>query len=127
TREIFIRVSGTDKFTLFDYIREKFTQIHNTFHRLQVSEMIPCVCESCVQDNTQMHFFEYSQLHYFLRQNTYVAQCAISGINVEIQNILNGISAGVRASKLDMRYDYDVFISHSSIDKDIVRQIATDL
>ena len=88
-KEICIRVSGTEKKTLLDKIRDELLRrIHRSYdNRLQYQEFIPCNCLKCT-GNKSPHAYPFNVLQQFCRDKQYDIQCQKSYKMVKVRGLI---------------------------------------
>jgi hypothetical protein len=84
--------------------------------------MVPCNCRECAESETP-HYYEYTHLINGLKKGKKTVECRESFDDVPIWQLLTGIEI----EKEKTQYKWDVFISYSSKDKQIIKKIAADL
>jgi Leucine-rich repeat (LRR) protein/GTPase SAR1 family protein len=90
-KEISIRVAGLQPKSLLENIRREFRKIHDSFHRLDYAEMIPCNCDKC--NRTQApHAYKFKILQQFLADRQSDIQCQKSYKMVNVRRLLHEFS-----------------------------------
>jgi internalin A len=105
-REIQIRVTGFNKRTLLDQIRQKFRDIHTTYDdRLIHEELIPCNCTQCktqLPENRQTYDLK-TLMERLRRGKKMTIDCTKSDEDVNIRTLISDFPDMTRTD----RYDYD--------------------
>ena len=103
-REIQIRVTGYNKRTLLDQIRQKFRDIHATYDdRLTHQELIPCNCTIC-KTHPKLHRYSLKTLERYLNiGRKFTITCDESFEDVNIRNLISDFPDMTRTD----RYDFD--------------------
>ncbi|XZN91424.1 MAG: COR domain-containing protein [Microcoleus sp.] len=88
-KEICIRVSGTQKKTLLDKIRDELLRrIHRSYdNRLKYQEFIPCNCLKCT-GNKSPHAYPFNVLQQFYNDKQYEIQCQTSYKMVNVRGLI---------------------------------------
>lgn len=121
-KKLLVFVNGSQAREYFTIIRKTLQDINDSFEKIDAREMVPCNCRECIPLK-QPYFFEYSFLIRALKKELKDVLCQISLENVSIESLLSGIEVEQRETD----YQWDVFISYSSKDADIVETILDDL
>ena len=103
-REIQIRVTGFNKRTLLDQIRQKFRDIHATYDdRLTHQELIPCNCTICkTQPHENRETYDLKTLMERLRRGKKMTvDCTKSDEDVNIRNLINDFPDLTRTDRYD--------------------------
>ena len=103
-REIQIRVTGFNKRTLLDQIRQKFRDIHATYDdRLTHQELIPCNCITCkTQPPENRETYDLKTLMERLRRGKKMTvDCTKSDEDVNIRNLINDFPDLTRTDRYD--------------------------
>lgn len=91
-----IVIAVTDaKSYLIEKIKEEFDFLHQRLSNLVVKEMIPCVCEECIKNNYNGHYFDYQKVLLRHSKSKKNMICEISTNDVPIAALLN------KAQRLD--------------------------
>ena len=116
-KRVDVSVSGKYRRQYFALIRKHFRTLHNVFEKLDVGEWIPL-------PGTDGHAVSYANLigHEDKRKAEYFDGELSKDFNV--QELLNGIEL---ESMRKPGFTWDVFLCHSSKDKDTVRQIGKEI
>ncbi len=115
-KRISISVSGLHNREHFAIIRKTFHDLHKTFEKLNVTEWIPLPGENYAIEYDELTGYEEAgKTDYFVGKlkRTY-----------NVTELLNGIEM---ESERKEEYKWEVFICHSSKDKQIIREIVKDL
>jgi Leucine-rich repeat (LRR) protein len=101
-REIQIRVTGFNKRTLLDQIRQKFRDIHATYDdRLTHQEFIPCNCTTC-KTSPKPHRYTLKTLERYLNiGRKFTITCDESFEDVNIRNLISDFPALTRTDRDD--------------------------
>jgi Leucine-rich repeat (LRR) protein/GTPase SAR1 family protein len=94
-KEISIRVAGLQPKSLLENIRREFRKIHDSFHRLDYAEMIPCNCDKCNRTQTP-HAYKFKILQQFLADRQSDIQCQKSYKMVNVRRLLHEFSIDER-------------------------------
>lgn len=89
-KTIKIEVWGKQADKLLAIIRQDIDHIHSKFEELEVFQKIPCVCGEC-KDASKPYLHDYATLKRFQEKGKTTRECAISGDDVEIITLLEGI------------------------------------
>ena len=73
-KEIKIRISGKNKRDLRTIITHELDKIHNYYQRLKYSQLIPCNCSSC-KNNQNPHFYDFNKLQEWKINGRQTTQC----------------------------------------------------
>ncbi|MCX5964232.1 MAG: leucine-rich repeat domain-containing protein [Cyanobacteria bacterium] len=120
-REIQIRVTGFNKRTLLDQIRQKFRDIHATYDdRLTHQEFIPCNCTTC-KTSPKPHRYILKTLERYLNiGRKFTITCDESFEDVNIRNLISDFPDLTRTD----RDDSDREEGHSAKAYEHMREIA---
>lgn len=114
-RKLSVFVSGNQKRDYFFIIQGNLKEINNSFEKIDAQEMIPCNCKQCISLEIP-YFYKYNVLVGALKKGVEKILCEKSYENVRIDDLLTGIK----------NYKWDLFISYSSKDKGIIKEIISD-
>ena len=113
-------------------IRDEIQEIHDSYEKLDYHDMIPCMCDECRKSKTP-YFFKYSLLQQCKQKGKPTWPCEKSMDEVSIEELLKGIEVKEEVKREIMKKKMeeseaarDVFISYSSKDIDIIRDIVAD-
>ena len=114
-RKLRLRIIGTGNKLFLEIIRKNIKEIHDSFKELKPDEMVPCICEACMQKATPF-FYRYRHLKKCEEKQIPTVLCEVSYENVSVSSLLEGfeIKEKERADR------WDVFISYCTKDFDIV-------
>ena len=122
-RKIVVRIEGKNRVGALAVVRNEIEHIHRTLNAPDVSEMVPCICSECRASEGRPHFFPYDRLEKFLSKGKTEVTCDISVEDVSLLKLLQGVDfSSVREPR-----EWDVFISYSSEDADVILEIVGDL
>jgi small GTP-binding protein len=117
-KRIDITVQGKRNREYFAVIRKTFDSLHKAFEKLGVSEWIP------LPDSTTFEV-EYDELIGQELMNEEFYKVGKLQRKYKVKDLLNGIEYEQRRNS--DKYVWDVFLCHSSSDKELIKEIAIDL
>jgi len=85
-----IVLEGENKKGLLSIIRKTIQEIHNNFTNIQVSEMIPCNCKEC-RNNEKPHFFFFFYLKRLEQKEIASDRCKNSLETVNVKSLIDDI------------------------------------
>lgn len=88
--EIRVRINGVGKNELLTLITEEFNLIHESYHRLNVSRLIPCICSEC-KNLDQPNFYSYSSLIRRIKKGKYTVECDVSYEDVSVKALISDV------------------------------------
>ena len=88
SREIQVKLSGSNKRGLLELIVAKLDEIHNSYHRLKVDKLIPCNCDTC-KTAPHPYFHRLDNLRKILSKNKQESQCQESADMVNIYSLID--------------------------------------
>ncbi|NEQ52634.1 MAG: TIR domain-containing protein, partial [Leptolyngbya sp. SIO3F4] len=100
--EIRIRVSGVHNKELLSVVTNEIDEINDSFEKIRVTKMIPCICEEC-RDEKQPHFFRMKTLDRYLEKGRYEITCDRSCIDVNVRRLTAVLTDYDRFDELDKR------------------------
>ena len=109
---------------LLAIIKYHIEQIHETLHNPVVSEMAPCCCMECIKLESP-YYFDYTVLKRLQKKRDLSALLLCQKSLEEVS--LGELLSGVEIAPPTLAGPWDVFISYSSLDVDIVGQMVIDL
>lgn len=89
--KITIELSGENKREFLFLIRKNISEIHKDFNKLNVQEMIPCNCISCISADSP-HFYEYNLLRRYESSKIPNIRCDISLHEVPVDKLTSDMS-----------------------------------
>jgi Leucine-rich repeat (LRR) protein len=89
-RKISLRIVGEKKKEALYFIRLAMNEIHNLYHNLPVSQMIPCNCDEC-KEIEKPHFYEYQLLEKYRRKGIDEIRCDESLDMVNVNGLIEGV------------------------------------
>jgi internalin A len=116
-RRISVSVSGPRRREHFAIIRKTFHDLHGVFERLKVTEWIPL-------PDFEGHEVEYQELLGLEEMGIETITIGKLKKHYKVKDLLDGIEPeSVRKEE----YEWDVFLCHSSKDKSLMNEIASDM
>ncbi len=91
-KEIYIRVSGTNKKPLLEIIRHELWKIHQSYEKLQYKELIPCNCTECQSNPEDSEFYAYDLLQKYIAKRRYTIECRSSIEQVDVRRLISDIT-----------------------------------
>lgn len=117
--KINIKITGTNKQSLADKIRDTLGDIHENFSSLIVKELIPCICEEC--QSSSPHLYDIDELYTRLEKRKNTVECPISYKMIKVNLIISNFTHKKMSLKEDRLYSKNyrkkVFISYSHKDE----------
>jgi len=86
-REIRIRVAGKHKKELLAIVTFALDNIHESYHRLKYSKLIPCNCTIC-KDSPEPYFYYLEMLQKFSEDRQFYIQCTKSYEMVDVRTLV---------------------------------------
>ncbi len=102
-KEIYIRVSGTNKKPLLEVVRGELWKIHESYERLKYDELIPCNCPRC-RDSNKPESYPYDLLMKYISDRRYDIECRASYEKVDVRRLMSDIG-----NQPDRRLELDNF------------------
>lgn len=90
-RQIIVKVNGRYKKELVTLISEEFDEIHDAYDNLEVDKLIPCNCNSCLNNENEQIFHSYQDLIRRKEHNKKTVECSLSYKDVEVDKLLEGV------------------------------------
>ncbi len=90
-REIKIRVTGKRKKDLLTIITHELDKIHHSYQRLKYSQLIPCNCSLC-KNNQEPHFYKFEELQRFKEHQQLKIQCRNSFEMVNVLGLIDDVT-----------------------------------
>lgn len=111
-RRIAIRIVGQNKRDLMSVIRYEFEKIHAIYHRLNYSELVPCNCASC-QNNDSPHFYDLKELLERIQNKKDKIECRKKPYNmVRVRDLLDDILGGEFEGEIDVQRNNQAPYTH---------------
>jgi hypothetical protein len=114
-RQIEIKIKGDNKRGMLEVIRYHFDHINNSIKNINISKKIPCNCSKNCPER-----YSYEKLLKAEKSGVRIVQCHESYTDILVSSLLDGYK---RREERLKEYEYDVFISYSSNDKDIIETL----
>lgn len=117
-RKIDIKVFGNEKHYLLNLIRDTFDDLHRSLSNPNVKEEIPCNCNKCTASKIGSHYFSYEFVENMVARNKKETDCPLSYETINLNSLLaryDRKESSISSVRLE---DVDVFICHSSKDKE---------
>jgi hypothetical protein len=89
-RKIDIHVIGEDIKELLAIITHELDKIHNSYHNLNFSKWVPCICKTCTT-SSDPHLYEENILNKFLQDGQQTIQCQQSYEMVQVTPMVDDI------------------------------------
>ena len=89
--DVFIRVSGKQKKELMSIIRHEFDIIHSLFEKLKFSELVPCNCSLCT-NNQQPEFYPIKLLYKYIDDKQDTIDCRNSYEKIQVRSLIDDIN-----------------------------------
>lgn len=89
--KITIELNGKRKREFLFMIRKAIVEIHSDFNKLEVTEMVPCICSFC-SNNINPHFFPYGLLNRYEENGINDIRCDISLEEVPVFQLTSDIA-----------------------------------
>lgn len=89
--KITIELRGTEKREFLFLIRKTINEIHQDFNKLEVKEMVPCICDQC-RESTNPHFYEFNLLRRYESNEIMNIRCDISLEEVRVYDLTNDVA-----------------------------------
>ena len=80
-------------------IRKAFAEIHKDYNDLEIKEMIPCICNYCI-NNSSPHFYSFTVLRKYEISNKLKITCDESVEDVDVGILLSNYSKRVNKRKM---------------------------
>lgn len=91
SRLITVRIFGKNKRDLMSIIRYEFEKIHDIYHQLEYTELVPCNCTSC-RDSDSPHFYDIRELLERVQNKKDRIECRKKPYNmVKVRELLDDI------------------------------------
>ncbi|MGC1527402.1 MAG: COR domain-containing protein, partial [Phormidesmis sp.] len=90
-KEIFVRISGSNKKPLLEQIRYELWKIHESYERLQYQELIPCNCQQCKGSETPESYAHELLMHY-ISNHEYEIKCHRSFKQIDVRRLISDIT-----------------------------------
>lgn len=103
-RKIKIAIKGNKKKELLGIIRWEIGNIHKTLNNPSVKEMVPCICNQCLESE-ESHFYEYSELNRYKSKGKSDITCPVTIDAVSVDSILDGMTTTFQGTR-NMRVNY---------------------
>ncbi len=100
-RRITIRLRGENKKDLLADVRETFEDIHKSFNKLVVEELLSCVCPKC-KSSSEPYFFSHKTLESHLSKGITQVICEKHSEYVNIKSILEGTDPELENSPIQL-------------------------
>ncbi len=91
-KEIFVRISGSNRKPLLEIIRHELWKIHQSYERLQYKELIPCNCTECHSNPNESEFYAYDLLQKYIAKRRYTIECRASIEQVDVRRLISDIT-----------------------------------
>lgn len=91
-KQIKIKVSGAGKSDFRGEIMGVFESIFNRYPS-KPDVKVPCICAECSNPDKPTHYFAYDILVKFKQKGKTTAECALEGVDVVIDTLIEGINA----------------------------------
>ncbi len=89
--KITIELSGKNSREFLYLIRKQILEIHRDFNNVKYSEMIPCICKTCV-DLENPHFYQFNLLKRYEEKLKTSITCEISLDDVSVLDLTSNVS-----------------------------------
>lgn len=87
-REINIKATGVLARELITIITDDFDRMHNSFGKLMVEKLIPCICSFC-KSNQTTHFYQYSSLIRRRESGKLTIECDLSFEDISVSELID--------------------------------------
>jgi internalin A len=131
-RELVVRAVGSRRRELMTIATYHLDEIHATFPKIKVEKLIPCICNTCKNEQVP-HYYDFNNLQDRLERRKETAECAKSFEDVSVRALLNAVFQKEAAPALEEKLVSDtdatirLFISYSKQDKDWLEQLKMHL
>lgn len=106
-RKIKLAIKGNEKKELLGIIRSEIENIHITLNNPSVEEMVPCVCNQCLESE-KSHFYEYSVLKKYKAKGMREIVCPDAIDVVSVDSMLDGMTTPFQGTRKG-RVNYKLF------------------
>lgn len=121
--EIAIRIAGIHTKELLSVITNEIDEINNSFEKIRVTKLVPCICEECQEDN-KPHFFRMKVLDRYLEKRRYEIPCDKSCLDVQVRRLTAVLSDYNRFDELDQQLLYpERFSPDKKLDQERFEQL----
>lgn len=104
-RKIKIAIKGNEKKELLGIIKSEIENIHKTLNNPSVKEMVPCICNQCLESE-KSHFYEYSVLKKYKAKGKREIVCPDTIEIVSVDSMLDGMATpfqGIRNRRVNYK------------------------
>jgi hypothetical protein len=116
-----VYVTGVERREYFSIIRKALLDINRSALILDAEEKVPCTCSDC-RVRSEPYFYDYSHLMQRKHKGKTTIDCPRSIETVSLDELLAGIESPDSPGE-----GWDVFISYSSADIALAREVVADL